>query len=146
MKELVDKIVQDWANEISSLEVDGYSKVIDNITCKPCVNYWTSEGCYTVVFSFYGYAKTHDNRVTKPVNIKEDRWNNKLNELFISELKSDGIPFRGSTVGEWRFENSKADYFVNQGHRFTVQFYPRGMLASIRNDIINDLLNDNNIY
>ena len=144
-------LVGEWRDIIESIEVVGYRRKVDSVVIikvERVIDTFhseKSEDCYKVVYDF-GLSDPNY------VEVRPSGWGIKLEEVFRGIMSSDGVRTEDSEYGDILYINTfrneksvrdtsdKCDYFVDQGSRFIIQFYPIGFLSEWRDRIIDKIL------
>jgi hypothetical protein len=129
-----DKIVNLWKKEIESIDVDGFSRVIESVNFFPMQSrYYPHSLAWKANFNFKDGISDGVNTIVVP-----SMWEIELNKLFISKF---GDKWKeGPNYGEFQFHNNLCDYMTYQKHRFIIQFYPDQFLSLLRNESIEKIL------
>lgn len=130
---MFDEIVNIWKKEIESINVDGFSRVIESVNFFPMQSrHYPHSLAWKANFNFKDGISDGVNTIVVPA-----MWEVELNKLFISKF---GDKYkRGINSGEIQFHNNLCDYMTYQGHRFIIQFYPDQFISVIREKKLNEI-------
>lgn len=126
----IDKIVQDWKEEIESINIDGFSKKISNID----INRLIFDNDFKITFDFERIPKFPSN------SIKLKDWSNALRNSFQKFGKESYSQFNDELF-IIHFGGGD-NYILYQGHRFIVQFNMVDFISNRREEVLNNLLDD----
>lgn len=130
---MFDEIVNIWKLEIESINIDGFTRVIESINFFPMQSrYYPHSLSWKVNFNFKDVISDGVNTTVVPA-----MWEIELNKLFISKFGDKYTD--GPNSGEIQFHNSLCDYMTYQGYRFIIQFYPDQFISVIREKKLNQI-------
>ena len=135
---MFDIIVNKWKEEIESININGYSRTIDNINFFPMQSrYYPHSLAWKANFNFkdgIGCSEFPDIEFSA---LSKSEWDCALRNLFISKFGDEWK--EGPNSGEIQFHNNLCDYMTYQGYRFIVQFYPDQFISLIRDKKLNEI-------
>ena len=136
---MFDIIVDTWKEEIESINIDGYSRVITSVDFFPMQSrYYPHSLAYKLNFNFRdGIGSSEFRSNNKSSDLLRNDWDSELRKLFISKF---GDKWKeGPNSGDLQFHNNLCDYMTYQGYRFIIQFYPDQFLPIIRDKKLNEI-------
>lgn len=125
----IDKIVQDWKEEIESIHIDGFSKKISSIyTIK-----LRSDNEWKITFNFEQIHKFDPSN-----SIKLNYWSDALRNSFQKFGKETKSNFNDDLFVIHFGDNS----ILYQGYRFIIQFNITDFISNKRQETLDKLLDD----
>lgn len=126
----IDKIVQDWKEEIESIRIDGFSKKISSIyTIK-----LRSDNEWKITFNFEQIHKFDPSN-----SIKLNYWSDALRNSFQKFGKETKSNFNDDLFVIHFCDNY---YILYQGYRFIIQFNISDFISNKRQETLEKLLDD----
>jgi hypothetical protein len=129
----IDKIVQDWKEEIESINIDGFSKKISSIyTIKLRRNIF-ADNDFKITFNFEQIHKFDPSN-----SIKLNYWSDALRNSFQKFGKETKSNFNDDLFVIYFGDNS----VFYQGYRFIIQFNISDFISNKRQETLDKLLDD----
>jgi hypothetical protein len=123
----IDKIVQDWKEEIELINIDGFSKKISSID----INKLISDNDWKITFNF---ERLHE----FPLDSKLNDWSLALRNSFQIFGKETRYSFNDELFIIYFGDN----YILYQGYRFIIHFNIVDFISNKRQETLNKLLDD----
>jgi hypothetical protein len=125
----IDKIVQDWKEEIESINIDGFSRKVSNIDINKLI-----DNDWKVTFNF--------EQINKFDLFKMSGWSVVLRNSLKNYFQKFGKVTKSDFNEDLFLIYFGDNYILYQGYRFIIQFNIADFISNKRQETLDNLLDD----